>query len=84
MYGDKLEAAGIRGALKWFESFLNGRTEEVKILNKLSNPKVILKGVPQGSVLLVTLFLVFINDLLKSSSWETGTGRGSRGNHSNA
>lgn len=64
---NKLEYAGIRGnALDWFNSFLNGRTQQVKIGNCLGESKPIIKGVPQGSVLSATLFLVFVNDLMNA------------------
>lgn len=62
---DKLEAIGIRGnALRWFESYLTGRTQRVRIGDTLSPPQAVLSGVPQGAVLSANLFLIFINDLL--------------------
>ena len=61
----KLEAIGVRGvALNWFHSFLEGRKQRVQIKNARSSLLTIRSGVPQGSVLAATLFLVFINDLL--------------------
>ena len=42
--------------LKWFESYLNGRTYSVKINQEYSNPVTSLHGVPQGSVLGLLLF----------------------------
>ena len=42
---------GISGSvLKWFESYLNGRTNRVKIGNNFSQSTILEYGVPQGSV----------------------------------
>lgn len=62
----KLEAIGVRGPmLNWFKTFLIGRKQQVKINNVLSSSLLVKAGVPQGSVIAATLFLVFINDFLK-------------------
>ena len=47
----------------WIETFLTDRKQRVCVEGGLSNWEDVLRGIPQGSVLGPTLFVVFINDM---------------------
>ena len=65
----KLDCLGVRGSLNnWFESYLSGRKQTTEIDGYISQKEINSFGVPQGSALGSSLFLLFINDINKASN----------------
>jgi hypothetical protein len=50
-------------SLQWFKSFLSSRTQKVVIRGSVSDPKDVIYGVPQGSVLAPVLFNLYTHTL---------------------
>ena len=59
----KLEHYGLNGiVIKWFKSYLSSRYQQTKVGKLLSDFRIIKCEVPQGSILGLLLFCLFIND----------------------
>ncbi len=65
----KLEYYGFRGnVLSWFTDYLHNRQQYVYYNSCKSNYKNIICGVPQGSILGPLLFILYVNDIINTST----------------
>jgi hypothetical protein len=61
---NKLKHIGFSDStLKWFQNYFTDRSQKVILNNHLSSSCKLSVGVPQGSILGPTMFLIYINDL---------------------
>jgi ribonuclease P/MRP protein subunit RPP40 len=68
----KMRALGISGPLGvWVHKFITTRSQRVIANGQLSDPSVVLSGIPQGSVIGPLLFLILINNLPAKRSEQT-------------
>ena len=64
----KLEHYGVCGpALQWIKSYFSNRNQFVQINDTRSSEQIIRRGVPQGSILGPLFFILYINDLPKTT-----------------
>ena len=60
----KLETTGLNAdSLRWFQSYLSGRTQLDDVHGTCSAFANVTCGVPQGSILGPLLFLIYVNDM---------------------
>ena len=60
----KLKAYSARSNLAdWFKSYLNNRTQKCFVNGSLSDSQPLTCGIPQGTMLRLLLFILYINDL---------------------
>ena len=68
----KMQRLGITDNMyRWVKGFLQDRTVQTKLNNSLSSKRSVEDGLPQGSPLSCTLFLIYINDMVENIRSQT-------------
>ena len=66
---NKLNHYGIRGhSFNWDSIYFTNRKQLVQFTSACSQPEPIVCGIPQGSILGLLLFIIYINDLPNASN----------------
>ncbi|KAK7899409.1 hypothetical protein WMY93_020262 [Mugilogobius chulae] len=69
----KLRKIGVKGRMfLWIQSFMNGRTIQVRVGNELSRCVEVENGTPQGSVISPLIFSLMINDVFSNVRPDVG------------